>query len=691
MAVNVIPDSGFVTQQSFNTRPTTISDITPFVMLSNRDSVPIPTDNVGANEDFTDATVTFSVYYGNTNVTSGWTLTVDSVSNVTASVVGTQVTITTISTDVGHFVAKMSKSGEASLYRKINVFKSKQGATGSTGATGATGATGPAGADGVDGADGTNGTNGTNGDSINWRGVLSSAPGSPQDLDAYRDTTLLKSRIYDSGSWDDMALDGQATVDSTSVDNLTIGLNGSSQLEVKTAGIDTNELTDGSVTNVKIADGTVEVTKFNDSTFNEDEFLFGATDKITLSLNQLNTRHVKVGEFGYLEGAGSVNYTLNSLSLGKGTSIGLPASYYSSTYRRDVSVSGNNSVLYSGGDISSLFSTSDVVVLTDSGSSSFKGFGFKRTVDTVSGSPSATTITFTENIPYYAYTEWQSISDLQLINTTTYDAAESTTSFSGDNQVSIGNNNTINGDNAVSLGRTCHINADNCIQISAANAGNSVDYNDCVVIGGGWVGGVTTTTGQYSTVIGGHPLLASLAEGGTVIGGYSYIHETSEYGFARGWYANARREGEDVYSCGRTFGGGNESRKISSVVFAGQTTSAASTEIFLNDNSTDSSRCDMESDSMASFVADVTAVATSTGNCFTTRYSGAIKNVSGTTSLIGSVTEHTDYSHEDGAMSGCSVAFTADDTNDALVATVTGLSSTTINWHIKVQLTEMSW
>jgi hypothetical protein len=66
---------------------------------------------------------------------------------------------------------------------------------------------------------------------------------------------------------------------------------------------------------------------------------------------------------------------------------------------------------------------------------------------------------------------------------------------------------------------------------------------------------------------------------------------------------------------------------------------------------------------------------------------GIRRNNSGGTALLGSPTI-TPYT--EGAMSGASVAVTADDTNDALQISVTGLATKAIRWHAVVDTSEVS-
>jgi hypothetical protein len=67
---------------------------------------------------------------------------------------------------------------------------------------------------------------------------------------------------------------------------------------------------------------------------------------------------------------------------------------------------------------------------------------------------------------------------------------------------------------------------------------------------------------------------------------------------------------------------------------------------------------------------------------------GAIRrNAANGTALVGSVTS---TAYTEGAMSGASVSVTADDTNEALQISVTGLASKAIRWHAVVETSEVS-
>ncbi|RTL21654.1 MAG: hypothetical protein EKK55_15650 [Rhodocyclaceae bacterium] len=77
------------------------------------------------------------------------------------------------------------------------------------------------------------------------------------------------------------------------------------------------------------------------------------------------------------------------------------------------------------------------------------------------------------------------------------------------------------------------------------------------------------------------------------------------------------------------------------------------------------------------------------GDVATFMRDGVIKNISGTTSLVGSIgTIGTDRS--DAGLSSCTVAITANDTTDRLDVEITGVSSTTIRWTCTLIYTEVT-
>jgi hypothetical protein len=86
----------------------------------------------------------------------------------------------------------------------------ESGPQGPTGLTGPAGPQGPTGLTGPAGPQGPTGLTGANGISVNWKGSLASPPSSPVLNDAYYNSTLKKSYIWDGDSWETLAQDGAA-------------------------------------------------------------------------------------------------------------------------------------------------------------------------------------------------------------------------------------------------------------------------------------------------------------------------------------------------------------------------------------------------------------------------------------------------------------------------------------------------
>lgn len=284
--------------------PSIIEEASSYFIISDRDSIPIPTDADGNNADYTEADTTFRVEYKGEDVTSDWTFYLHGITDVTVSAVGSVFTVTTISEDIGSFIVRGSRTGYNSIYRKINVFKSKQGEQGIQGETGDTGAQGDAGT------------------SITWLGTFSSAPSSPDLNDAYRNSTLKASYVWDGDSWELMNQDGSVS----NVDNTTIGLNGSSNLSSLI---------------------------FTKSTSGTNNFYFTpAAGSVSNSTNSINLSNGSINRSNYgisVGGSqlGTTGYTLNYPFTSNKGYIGAYSSLYSANYANasnlGVVIGSNNS------------------------------------------------------------------------------------------------------------------------------------------------------------------------------------------------------------------------------------------------------------------------------------------------------------------------------------------------------------
>jgi len=119
-------------------------------------------------------------------------------------------------------------------------------------------------------------------------------------------------------------------------------------------------------------------------------------------------------------------------------------------------------------------------------------------------------------------------------------------------------------------------------------------------------------------------------------------------------------------------------------VMAKYAIAASSTQTLNLNVSTD--RITIPSNSVVAFTANLVVQDDSNQNVDYRRYEGAIKNVAGTTSLVGVVTEITITQNT--SLFTCSV--TADDTNDALSIAVTNSSANTVKCLAVVNLYQIT-
>lgn len=147
---------------------------------------------------------------------------------------------------------------------------------------------------------------------------------------------------------------------------------------------------------------------------------------------------------------------------------------------------------------------------------------------------------------------------------------------------------------------------------------------------------------------------------------------TKQYGSAIGYLSKQERYGGHARSGDHL---STSKLHVEEVHWAGVTTTATETELFLHGVS--ANRCVLLASSVLGFTVRVTGIASTTFNVIDLELKGTIKrDASNVTTLVGAVTT-TVINNE---LSGATAVLTADDTNEALKLTVTGLASTTINW-----------
>lgn len=294
--------------------------------------------------------------------------------------------------------------------------------------------------------------------------------------------------------------------------------------------------------------------------------------------------------------------------------------------------------------------------------------------------------------------------------------SESSTA-AGTNAVAVGGTgHTVDALNAAAIGGDGNLaSATACAIIGGS--GNTVDGNNqnCVIVGGdaneingtGVNGGVISggtansiasqnsfiasgSNNTISTSIGYSAILAgfsntidTLADSCSILSGYNNLITDSALGAtAKGYYAKANKHGQHTISGGRFSVTGDA--QASDFVVRRQTTNATPAEMFLDGSSL---RLTIAPDTTWAFEIMLVARRTDADNeSAAYQFFGCIDNNGGTTALVGAVQTFTPI--EDTV--AWAAAVTADNTNDALVITVTGEAAKTINWVARVKTVEVT-
>ena len=120
-------------------------------------------------------------------------------------------------------------------------------------------------------------------------------------------------------------------------------------------------------------------------------------------------------------------------------------------------------------------------------------------------------------------------------------------------------------------------------------------------------------------------------------------------------------------------------------LYSGTTLNATPTEIFIGGIA--STRLSIATDSAIGFKGTVIAIDTTTNDSKFWKIEGLIKNIAGTTNMIGSATIITVA--EDSGASLFDVTVSADDANDSLKLEVTGDASNQVEWSARIELIEV--
>jgi hypothetical protein len=197
-------------------------------------------------------------------------------------------------------------------------------------------------------------------------------------------------------------------------------------------------------------------------------------------------------------------------------------------------------------------------------------------------------------------------------------------------------------------------------------------------------GGLSNTSSGYGSTVGGGLSNTSSGYGSTVGGGVNNISSGSYSTITGGHGALSSRYGMVANASGYFSEAGDS--QIASFILRNTTTNTATpTPLFLDGSST---RLTIPSGKVMSFMVNVSGVnSTGTSGSMFVRQ-GMIKNVTGTTSLIGSIISvGTDI--ESNALTN--VAITADNANSALQINVTGIATETWRWTARVDAVEIGY
>lgn len=257
-----------------------------------------------------------------------------------------------------------------------------------------------------------------------------------------------------------------------------------------------------------------------------------------------------------------------------------------------------------------------------------------------------------------------------------------------------GQGNTATAEYSNVLGGQGNSASANFASIAGGNA-NIASGQGSFIGGGGWDGHSTTgntASGTASSVVGGTGNIASgsraTAMGGGVgaSGDYSvamggFGNASGNYSFSSGFNALATKHGQATHASGSFATIGDAQR--SEMVARNTTADSTWVELFL-----DGSSLVMTVASNTAWTYSIHIIGiSSTGDVGSYEIKGAIKNIAGTTSLVGSATVTTIA--EDLAL--WDVRITADDTSDKLMLEVLGDDGTDIRWVASVRTTEVTY
>jgi hypothetical protein len=212
---------------------------------------------------------------------------------------------------------------------------------------------------------------------------------------------------------------------------------------------------------------------------------------------------------------------------------------------------------------------------------------------------------------------------------------------------------------------------------------NNKATGDAAVVGGGYANEAGGGGGR-ATVAGGYECIATGARS-SCSGGYLNEASANDSSILGGQRGLANRVGMQAHASGQFAAKGDAQR--ARFVLRQATSSATPATLFLDGSST---RLTIPSNKVFGFTVNICGTKQGLGEQAMFVRKGYIKNVAGTTSLIGTIeTIGTDI--KTAGATTTDVALTADDTNDALQINVIGVTGENWRWVASVDAVEISY
>lgn len=285
------------------------------------------------------------------------------------------------------------------------------------------------------------------------------------------------------------------------------------------------------------------------------------------------------------------------------------------------------------------------------------------------------------NLSYARGSQSFSMGDRNSVNSNYGSAIGSLNNITGNASAGIGSSNTVSSNNSFAAGESNTVNGNQAV---AFGFSNNVGGVQCC--GGFGYGNTVEGYRQFAFGYGNHCTTGPEGHAGDSIALGANNHTSGDAAsIAIGNYATAYMMGHLAHAAPRSLVSGMLMGQYSHINVTAKTTNDTATELWLQHNSHDHrDYLILPDDTVWKGKALVVAM-DSAGNVCEWDCAFMIKNINGTTALVGTptVTKGSDEITIGG------LAITADDTNNALVFTGTGKADTTIYWNACIEWAEI--